>query len=70
MKTFTDGFFSIDPINGFLPVKEPLLILPKKYALLQNLIDEMPIKNRERPKGLSSKENAVEEATLMHTTSV
>jgi indoleamine 2,3-dioxygenase len=65
MKTYTDGFFSIDPKNGFLPVQEPLLKLPKNYALLQKLIDEMPIKKINGKKGLLSKENAFEEAALM-----
>ena len=28
MRTYSDGFFSIDPQNGFLPQKEPLATLP------------------------------------------
>ena len=39
MKNFySDGFFSVDIKNGFLPVKDPLNELPEKYGDLQNLI--------------------------------
>ena len=30
-KKYTDGFFNVSSENGFLPVKEPLKTLPKKY---------------------------------------
>jgi indoleamine 2,3-dioxygenase len=62
MKIFTDGFFSIDPKNGFLPVKEPLSSLPEKYTALQDLIDEMPVKKKDGNPGLLARENAFEEA--------
>ena len=31
MNSYTDGFFSIDSQNGFLPIKSPLKVLPEKY---------------------------------------
>ena len=43
MKSYTDGFFSIDPQHGFLPQKEPLATLPIKYVRLQQLIEQMPV---------------------------
>ncbi len=49
MKNFyTDGFFSVDATNGFLPIKAPLSKLPDSYELLQNIIDNLPniIKNK------------------------
>ena len=35
---YTDGFFSVSPEYGFLPIKEPLKSLPTKYEVAQNLI--------------------------------
>ena len=60
MTKFTDGFFSIDAVNGFLPLKEPLLTLPYDYNHLQKLIDEMPIKKSNGQPGLLSAENQFE----------
>lgn len=62
MKAYTDGFFSIDPNHGFLPIKEPLLHLPVAYQELQQLIDEMPIQKANGIPGLLAKECAFEEA--------
>ncbi len=39
---YTDGFFSVDETNGFLPIKDPLVRLPDRYNLLQELIDSIP----------------------------
>lgn len=39
---YTDGFFSIDRNNGFLPIKDPLTKLPDRYENIQNIIDELP----------------------------
>jgi hypothetical protein len=44
MKVFSDGFFSIDPTNGFLPISEPLAVLPERYSEIQRLLDDMPIR--------------------------
>ena len=52
MEIFTDGFFSVDPKHGFLPISEPLIKLPKKYEALQFLIDEMPIRKSDGIPGL------------------
>lgn len=65
MKKFTDGFFSIDSVNGFLPLKEPLLTLPHKYNHLQKLIDEMPVKKTNGKPGLLSAENQFEKIALL-----
>ncbi|MGB1536041.1 MAG: hypothetical protein ACPG84_08435, partial [Flavobacteriaceae bacterium] len=65
MKKFTDGFFSIDSVNGFLPLKEPLLTLPHKYNHLQKLIDEMPVKKPNGKPGLLSAENQFEKIALL-----
>ena len=62
MKIYTDGFFSIDPIHGFLPIEEPLLRLPERYQPLQHLIDEMPIQKADGQAGLLACENHFEEA--------
>jgi len=44
---YTDGFFSIDNKNGFLPIKAPFKKLPDKYENIQNIINILPelIKN-------------------------
>ena len=65
MKKFTDGFFSIDSVNGFLPLKEPLLTLPYNYIHLQKLIDEMPIKKPNGQPGLLSAKNQFEKFALL-----
>ena len=39
---YTDGFFSIDTKNGFLPISEPLKLLPNRYLDIQNIIDNLP----------------------------
>ena len=40
--SYSDGFFSIDSQNGFLPVKDPLDSLPEKYETLQTIINKLP----------------------------
>lgn len=39
---YTDNFFSIDEINGFLPIKAPLAILPERYSDVQEIISNLP----------------------------
>ncbi len=39
---YTDGFFSVDSVNGFLPVRAPLKELPEKYNQIQNIINKLP----------------------------
>ncbi len=39
---YTDGFFSVDATNGFLPKSAPLAKLPIEYNDLQHIIDGLP----------------------------
>lgn len=39
---YTDNFFSIDEINGFLPIKPPLAELPERYSDVQSIISDLP----------------------------
>jgi len=39
---YTDNFFSIDEINGFLPIKAPLAELPERYSDVQSIISSLP----------------------------
>jgi len=41
MNSYTDGFFSIDAKNGFLPIRPPLKSLPERYNNLQNIINNL-----------------------------
>jgi len=38
---FTDGYFKVSKEHGFLPMVEPLSVLPDKYKNLQNIIDNL-----------------------------
>ena len=40
---YTDGFFNVGPVNGFLPLNNPLITLPEKYSNLQYILDNMPV---------------------------
>ena len=59
---YSDNFFEINHLNGFLPKKSPLAVLPERYNELQVLIDEMPIKKANGQGGLLSREGAIEDA--------
>ena len=59
---YSDNFFEVNHINGFLPKKNPLAVLPERYSELQVLIDEMPIKKANGQGGLLSIEGAIEDA--------
>lgn len=61
LENYTDDFFEVNSINGFLPKKSPLLKLPERYNKLQKLMDEMPIKKEDGSDGLLSREGAIEE---------
>lgn len=61
-KMYTDGFFSVDPTNGFLPIQQPLTVLPKAYAPLQELLTQMPTRTYDGQEGLLSQEGAIEKA--------
>jgi indoleamine 2,3-dioxygenase len=59
---FSDNFFEVNHLNGFLPKKSPLAVLPERYSELQILIDEMPIKKANGKGGLLAIEGAIEDA--------
>ena len=59
---YSDNFFEVNHLNGFLPKKSPLAVLPERYSELQVLIDEMPIKKANGQAGLLSIEGAIEDA--------
>ena len=59
---YSDNFFEVNHINGFLPKKSPLAVLPERYNGLQVLIDEMPIKKTNGQDGLLAIEGAIEDA--------
>jgi indoleamine 2,3-dioxygenase len=41
-KRYSDGFFDVSGDHGFLPIRDPLKVLPSRYAALQQLMDDMP----------------------------
>ena len=59
---YSDNFFQVNHINGFLPKKSPIAVLPKRYSDLQILIDDMPIKKANGENGLLAEEGAIEDA--------
>ena len=42
-KNYTDGFFDVSGEHGFLPIKDPLKVLPEQYIELQNLISKLHV---------------------------
>ncbi len=44
--------FSVTRNNGFLPIGNPLAVLPKKYSHLTELLDDMPLKKADGTAGL------------------
>ena len=62
LNRYSDNFFEVNHLNGFLPKKSPLAVLPERYSELQELIDEMPIKKANGKGGLLSIEGAIEDA--------
>lgn len=58
-RNYSDGFFSVDSTNGFLPVEAPLPRLPEKYGKLQSLLDNMPVKKRDGSDGYLSEEGRI-----------
>ena len=61
LENYTDNFFEVNSVSGFLPKKSPLSKLPERYNELQKLIDEMPIKKEDGSTGLLSRKGAIEE---------
>ena len=61
-KQYTDGFFNVSKDHGFLPIREPLKVLPSEYTELQNLINNLHVfqsENREE-KGVLGIPNEIE----------
>lgn len=46
------GEFKVSPQRGFLPLHDPLSELPKRFAKLEHLLQEMPIKRSDGQPGL------------------
>ena len=42
-KQYTDGFFNVSKEHGFLPIRDPLKVLPNEYGELQNLINKLHV---------------------------
>lgn len=59
-KVYTDGFFNVSKVNGFLPIKEPHVKLPETYSKLQNLIDELHVFQSNDSKGVLGISNLIE----------
>jgi indoleamine 2,3-dioxygenase len=42
-KEYTDGFFNVSKEHGFLPIRDPLEVLPNEYKELQHLINNLHV---------------------------
>jgi indoleamine 2,3-dioxygenase len=42
-KQYTDGFFNVSKEHGFLPIRDPLKVLPNEYGELQHLINNLHV---------------------------
>ena len=42
-KKYADGFFNVSRENGFLPIRDPLKVLPNEYKELQDLINNLHV---------------------------
>ena len=61
-QNYTDGFFNVGPVNGFLPQHLPLKTLPDTYAVLQDILDKMPVQLNATDFGYLHFPNKIEEA--------
>jgi indoleamine 2,3-dioxygenase len=61
-KKYSDGFFNVSSKYGFLPVSDPLKVLPEKYTELQLLIDNLHIFQENDKKGILAIPNEIEKA--------
>ena len=61
-KHYTDGFFNVGSVNGFLPQHRPLQVLPATYAALQDILDKMPVQLSENEFGYLHYPNKIVEA--------
>jgi indoleamine 2,3-dioxygenase len=62
LQHYTDGFFNVGPVNGFLPQHLPLKVLPPTYAVLQDILDMMPVRLGEDEFGYLHYPNKIVEA--------
>ena len=63
-KKYTDGFFNVSENNGFLPIKDPLKVLPDTYKGLQLLIDNLYVFQNDGEKGILAIPDEIEIAVL------
>lgn len=59
---YTDGFFNVGPVHGFLPQHLPLKTLPETYAVLQDILDKMPVQLSETEYGYLHYPDKIEDA--------
>jgi indoleamine 2,3-dioxygenase len=64
-KKYTDGFFNVSSNNGFLPISDPLKVLPNTYKELQLLIDNLYVFQNEDKKGILAIPDEIEKAVLI-----
>jgi indoleamine 2,3-dioxygenase len=62
LHNYTDGFFNVGPVNGFLPQQLPLKVLPPAYSILQDILDKMPVQLGENEFGFLHYPNKIVEA--------
>lgn len=62
---YTDGFFNVGPVNGFLPQHLPLKSLPDTYIVLQDILDKMPVQLSATEYGYLHYPNKIEEAVAV-----
>lgn len=62
---YTDGFFNVGPVNGFLPEHLPLKVLPDTYVVLQDILDKMPVQLSATEYGYLHYPNKIEEAVAL-----
>ena len=62
---YSDGFFNVGPVYGFLPQHLPLKTLPKTYAVLLDILDKMPVQLSDNEYGYLHFPNKIEEAVAV-----
>ena len=64
-KEYTDGFFNVSGKHGFLPINDPLKVLPSKYNELQQLINKLHVKQDNGEKGILGIPNEIVSAVAL-----
>ena len=62
--SYSDGFFNVSANHGFLPIKSPLVTLPKTYEDVQAVLDSMPVVLNDNENGYLHTENGIVAPTL------